>query len=796
VKDRKKSGSWYRRFVIAAGVLCGTVLALLAAIVVIAPKVINSGEVRSRIESVIAKELNGTFTYDRVEFALLPRPDVVLYKVTVDLPGTLSATISAVRIRALLLPLFRGQFAVSSIALEKPEFTLIFPDDAAGRRSRKPPKKQPQSGSFDTALAVASRELPDLSIKLSRGKIGLLRDGRQFLSLGDLDASFAFVQAGQDASAYHVTGMAQATVTGTTALPAPLMVSIEQFNATPGSLMVKSARTRLQDLNASISGSIKDYLTRSPRSDIQARGTIGPDALAWLQTLAGMPGGVSIRAPLTITAARLRSAGTGSDASRTLTVNAGKEAGTTISLTLRQGPGMFSIDSLHVKDSDSDAVVKLSLGPEEVVASFAGNLSGTTIDRVLERGRPTPGWIKGDLQARVQRGQWEGSTVHGSLEGGQLGLPTQNGIPFTIDRFTVLADGATVNVNPVALSLGQEVLQLSGTASLVEGGVDMDLDVTTERLSWSTLRALVERKPTERPAVRETDAGSTPKISGDVRLRAAAFVMDQYRADAVDMRLGFGKGPTVVALDHASVCGITLTGTLQTAGSEVDISLKPQAKGKKLEESLPCIFHKELAMSGSYDLSGQISGRGTWDTLLGSLEGSFALSASQGRIQSDHVVKGVIAYLNSTSLLKGTHDTLTKEGVPFDTISLRGTLLDGTLSLSEAVIRSRDLNIAAEGNIGLREGTLALNVLAAPFTNLDRLLGSVPIVKSLVGNALIVVPARVEGTFERPHVRPQPVSGVGKDVTNLMKNTLKAPMKIIDPALSKDLERENPRSQK
>jgi len=64
-------------------------------------------------------------------------------------------------------------------------------------------------------------------------------------------------------------------------------------------------------------------------------------------------------------------------------------------------------------------------------------------------------------------------------------------------------------------------------------------------------------------------------------------------------------------------------------------------------------------------------------------------------------------------------------------------------------------------------------------------------VKYLVGNALVVVPARVEGTFEHPSVKPLPVSGVGMNVTNLMKNALAAPMKIIDPVVPKQLERKN-----
>ena len=801
MEDQKKSTVWFRRLVIAAAVLCGAGLALLAAVVIVAPKVINSGEVRSRIEAVIAKELNGTFTYERVELALFPRPDVVLHKVTVDLPGTLSATAAAVRIRARLLPLFRGRFAVSSIALETPAFTLMIPGDTAGRRSRKPPKKQPAGGSFDKALAITHRELPDLSIKASHGKISLLREGSPLLSLENLEASFAFESDDREgktavpaAADYHIAGTARATVSGTTALPDSLKISVGRFDAIPGRISFKKTRVRLQDLDASISGDIKGYLTGSPRSDLQASGSIGPEALAWLQSLAGAPDSIRLRAPLAITAARLRSTGTGSAAARTFTVNAQhKEGGTTIALELNQGLGIFRIDNLHVKDDDSDAVVKFSSEPGEYAVSFAGNLSGATIDRVLERSSPTTGWLKGDLQVQVPHGRWESASARGTLEGGQFGFPLVNGVPFTIDRFAVLADGAAINVAPVELSLGQETLKMEGTASFAVGGVDLDLDVATERLSWNTLRAVLEQKPKERPAVAEPEAGRTPKVSGSIRLRAAAFVLDHYQADAVDMRLEFGKGRIAIALDQTAICGITLAGSLRTSDGEVEISLAPQARGGKLDESLRCLFHKDLGASGTYDLSAQLSGRGTWDTILRSMGGSFAFAASGGRFQNDHVVKGVVAYLNSTSLLKGSNDNLLKEGVPYETFVLNGKLNDGTITLSEAAIRGRDLHIAAEGTISLREGTIALNVLAAPFTRLDRMLGSVPLVKSLVGNALIVVPARVEGTFENPTVKPLAASSVSKNVTNLMKNAVHAPMKIIDPVLPKETEEKNVR---
>jgi len=144
------------------------------------------------------------------------------------------------------------------------------------------------------------------------------------------------------------------------------------------------------------------------------------------------------------------------------------------------------------------------------------------------------------------------------------------------------------------------------------------------------------------------------------------------------MRLGFGKGRTVVTLDNASICGITLTGSLRSAGSGVEAALSPQVRGRQLAESMPCLFHEDLGVSGTFDLSAQFTSSGTWETLLRSTIGKISLVASNGRIHSDHVVKGVIAYLNSTSLLKGSHDVLVKEGVPFETISFRSTLNDGT----------------------------------------------------------------------------------------------------------------------
>lgn len=151
---------------ITSALLCCSLLALFAAVVVLAPKVINSNEGRSRIEAIVAKELNCKCSYSRAELKLLPRSDVVLYDVSIVLPGTLSAPVAVVRVHARLFPLFQARFAVSSVALERPDLSLTLKDDAAQRPSRKSSPPMPGGNDFDKALAVTGRELPDLSIKL------------------------------------------------------------------------------------------------------------------------------------------------------------------------------------------------------------------------------------------------------------------------------------------------------------------------------------------------------------------------------------------------------------------------------------------------------------------------------------------------------------------------------------------------------------------------------------------------------------------------------------------------------
>ena len=67
-----------------------------------------------------------------------------------------------------------------------------------------------------------------------------------------------------------------------------------------------------------------------------------------------------------------------------------------------------------------------------------------------------------------------------------------------------------------------------------------------------------------------------------------------------------------------------------------------------------------------------------------------------------------------------------------------------------------------------------------PASPRDAFLAALP---HLLVAALIVVPARVEGNIDKPSVRALPISGVSKSISGLMKNTVEAPIKIVEPIL-------------
>jgi hypothetical protein len=71
----------------------------------------------------------------------------------------------------------------------------------------------------------------------------------------------------------------------------------------------------------------------------------------------------------------------------------------------------------------------------------------------------------------------------------------------------------------------------------------------------------------------------------------------------------------------------------------------------------------------------------------------------------------------------------------------------------------------------------------APFTSIDKVVSKIPVVNYILQGTLVSVPVTVSGRINNPDVKLMPASAVGDGVLGILKRTVNAPVKIIEPVL-------------
>jgi hypothetical protein len=83
----------------------------------------------------------------------------------------------------------------------------------------------------------------------------------------------------------------------------------------------------------------------------------------------------------------------------------------------------------------------------------------------------------------------------------------------------------------------------------------------------------------------------------------------------------------------------------------------------------------------------------------------------------------------------------------------------------------------------LKDSTVSMTVLVAPFTSIDKIVSKIPVVNYILQETLFSIPVTVSGRISDPEVKLMPASAVGDGVLGILKRTVKAPVKIIEPVL-------------
>jgi len=761
------------------------VLILLIALHVFASRIVNLESIKNSIEAAISKELDGRFSYERVGLSIFPRPRVVLQGLTLSIPESLSGSMKTLDLYPELWPLITGKLRFTKVRLDRPDvhFSLLGKTgDPSGLET--PPESSPERTLAAVLGFVASR-MPTLTIAIEQGKLTFNRGEHRLFSLQEVESRIVFLPAeyGSQGSSvvsseghFQMIGGVQGIITESEHLPGPIHIAVKRLEVLPRTISLLDTRIQILDTSLSVSGRLDDYLTPTQKANLTLDGTVGSDTVQWIRTVASLPPELTIHAPVTLSQARLfwnRSGMT------RLEGKASVEDDLSLLFDVSWGLDQWVVKDLSIRDRESKATLAWSFENKVLNLSFIGNLSQSTLNRLFEHERFRFGWIRGDFRAKIVLDRPRESTARGTLEGEQLVFPYQLKIPITLDRFSLRATDQTVTLDPVVLTLGTNRHTVRGKITASADGWLMDL--ASDGLEWETLQALFP--PDAEGNESATQGQRHVSVQTTIRLSTDYLTAGRWRAAPVRADISLGSDGLRISLKKAVVCGINLPGKVTVTPAEIHLDLRPIANSQELESTLTCLTGEDRRITGTFDLTGSLTTRGTVQTLLDALQGTIAFTAKDGRMFQDSVVVRILTYLNVTDLLRGNYPDPGRDGVPYTSLVVRGTLKKGTLSLDEAVLISPLVNLAGGGSINLSDKTLDLTVLAAPFTTTDTIVKRIPLIKDIVAGSVITIPIRVAGSFQNPEVKAIPPGAVAKGAADLMKRTLGIPFKMIEPII-------------
>jgi uncharacterized protein YhdP len=202
--------------------------------------------------------------------------------------------------------------------------------------------------------------------------------------------------------------------------------------------------------------------------------------------------------------------------------------------------------------------------------------------------------------------------------------------------------------------------------------------------------------------------------------------------------------------------------------------------GPDVNALLTCFGDEKTRMTGRYEASLQVEGKGEAARLPRALQGPLAFRASKGTMGKASVVTKILAVVNMTQVFGGK--SRLGDAMPFDELTVEGQVEDGRVSIREAALKAPAFTMVASGSVGYLDQSVDLMVLARPFSTLDWIIQKIPVLRYILGGNFLSVGAKVTGNLDDPKIRLAPARDVGQGLVNILARTVKLPVHVFDPS--------------
>jgi hypothetical protein len=584
---------------------------------------------------------------------------------------------------------------------------------------------------------------------------------------------------------YHTSGRVEEGKFEARFLPALLSIRSAEFEADLEGIRFRNAEALLGDAAMDrLSGSIEGYRKGDFRCDLLLNGTVGPRINKWLYAITGIPPELEVRAPLTLSDARLAwGEGLETSFSGDVAILDGPEL--SLDVVIGAQGNDLSLRKLVIAGKDSQASLAMTIENKVMDLTFNGNLTDATLRQILEKPPPRNGWIKGDFSVRVPSDFLQ-STVQGVIEAGDLVYDLSPGDPVKVRSLSLKGMGNRVHFESVDLAWRETEMLVQGTVGFSPEGIAVDLSLDFESFTWEKLKQKEKQEQDKKEGEpRQTKPGGIfgpVPVNGAVHMKAKSFEFGdlKWAPFALDLNL---KGNRVeVKIDEGRLCGISTEAAVKISPEPRELQAESEAKGQELQPTLSCLLDTKR-MSGELDFTGEAAALVQSEDLLRNLHGQFKIDAGEGRIYRYGLVSKILAAVNITEILKGQTPDFKGEGFGYTSARFEGTIENGVIKLKEGSIDAKSMGLGFEGSIDLPTQNLDIIALVAPLKTVDTILWHIPIVGGILGKDFVAIPVKVTGNWSDPAIVPLSPSAVGSKLLGIVQRTLKLPFKLFQPLL-------------
>jgi hypothetical protein len=557
-------------------------------------------------------------------------------------------------------------------------------------------------------------------------------------------------------------------------LPGLITLSRGKFDAKQGEIKFSDAAATMSDISL-LAGGTFEYQKGGPiEFDISGMGTIGAQMTEWLSRHVQLPETLQLRSPLKIAAGRLAWRAGGDISFRGQVTVAG---GPQLSLDAAKRPQGLALKYLTIDDGHRHARMTFQLAKDNLDLSFNGELMQQTIDKVFASFPLKAGSLRGDIQVNAALTKPIRVSAQGQLSGSNLSIPlgTEQAL---LEKFSIEANGPNVQVRSADLRWGKSHLAVSGKATSAKDIVQVDVDVTGDRLDWEDLQHAFGRE--RKQGQQENREGiSIPAVEGVIRLKADNSTFKGFNLSPLEIKATMAPSGIRAEMDRGIVCGVNATGRVALTGKEIDLDLQLSATDAPLEPATVCVTNGKSDIKGTYSLKAQVTGRGDREQLLPSLKGSFDMSARDGEFVRAPGADATFDYLNETGDFKVAFPDLDKETFPYRLVRVRGKIDGETVVGEEIIIQSSWLALSGQAKIDLARKEVDGKGILAVLKPVDEVISRIPVIGAIFGVSFLGIPLRVAGSLSRPEITYLSPADVGAELLNMPMRIFGIPMEAI-----------------